>query len=280
MQIKRYDEFDNVNESVSGAAIIINILRALLIFVAYTKTLYAGTKNIDLNQEISEISGVNCPDIIEISPKKQEKTPVACATPNKIFYDKQLKKILTHRELVAVILHELSHIKNRDSVTKQVLLAFPFIPIAMLDSWFLFFLLPFVNKILIERPYSRRQEYGADSFASKFGYGEELLSALVKITQHYSSKQPKREVKPEIKNSLLFKLIKKLFDLLATHPSLIDRIKKVRFYSEESPEDFIKRIERDINNNKMPDGYSGSFSEEMNKLREEMRKLREMSKPN
>ena len=249
MKIKKFEEFDKINEGI-GLTILSTfaiLVRSLIIYKTYKTNLPDSSIDIEMTQEISEIVGFRCPEVYSLR-KDKEKSPIACATINKIYYDKVLKEQLTHRELIAVLLHELSHVKSQDIAKKQILWLFPFIPIVLLDSWFLYFLLPMVTNLVFSGPYSRYAEYKSDSFAAKYGYGEDLSSALVKVG-HYFKKKSKNSIDKELRRESA--ILKKIVQLLSTHPTLVQRVKKL--YNKENPEDFIKKIEGQVKDNERND---------------------------
>lgn len=225
MIIKKYEEY---NEAVTTISIISILFRLVTLYKSYT-TQFKGSK-IDhkYTDEITKICGFKPADIYLLNSDQ-----LACATINRIYYSKNLEKYLSHREVIAVLLHEVSHIKNFDSLKIQILGIFPYIPVLILDSWLAYLLLPFVSGVLIKLPYQRYREYSADSFADKFGYGDELSSALAKLDYHYSP----------VKNNnmnILGKILSKLSPFLVAHPKTAKRISNIY---KGSPEEFMKKIE-------------------------------------
>lgn len=182
--IKKYEEFNAQNESVLTFFTIGNLIYRLYKIYQSVKIDF-GRRDVDLINEIKKITGkeynINC--IVE-------KTAGAWALTDKILYSSSLRRQLSHRELIAVILHETSHINNNDSAKKAVLSLFPTIPILLLDSWLGYFLIPIAFEAIINSPISKYNEYRADSEAKKYGYGEELASALVKLEEYENPSSP------------------------------------------------------------------------------------------
>jgi len=98
--------------------------------------------------------------------------PVAFSTKNMIFLSAGLTSLLTKKELEAVLLHELSHIKNRSSVLKlsRLLLKFS----------------PFSNFITLNKELSN-EEIKADATVIRIqGTKKYLNSAKLKVSKYCS----------------------------------------------------------------------------------------------
>ncbi len=225
--IKKYEEY---NESISTLTTLTIVFRLIVIYTSYI-TQFKGSKiDSKYTDEITKICGFKPADIYLLNSDR-----LACATINKIYYSKNLEKYLSHREVISVLLHEASHINNLDSLKIQILRIFPYIPVLILDTWLAYLLLPFVSGIFIRLPYERYREYSADSYAHKFGYGEDLASALAKIEYHYSP--PKKAKNKDL--SILGNILSKLIPLLSSHPKTAKRISNVY---KGNPEEFMKNI--------------------------------------
>lgn len=156
-----------------------------------------------------------------------------------IYISKALLNDLTHREAIAVLLHETGHYVNNDSnrvtymympINKLILfllfaIALASIPIAVI----LFFISESLFiKFLSKR--SHRAEFLADSFASELGYGKELISALNKFFNKI-----KEDVCKESKDKQVCEI--DLFDYYQTnksytsHPDFFER--EININSEE-----------------------------------------------
>lgn len=238
MKIKKFNEYEELNENIALEVLsTIGILFNFLKIYASFKITEKGSIDYTLMNELKEIIGREI-KIIRVEGKKK-KNP-AFASSNTIFYDKGLVKYLTHRELLSIVLHESSHVTSKDVVKQTILKMFKFIPIILLDSWLLYILSPIVTGIVYISPYKRLCEYTADSIAKKYGYGEDLSSALIKINHYYGMESKDLGL---ITNKL-YKALEKLVNLLKSHPSLSNRIKKL--YDKENPQEFISKIKAEI----------------------------------
>ena len=150
-----------------------------------------------------------------------------------VFITKGLQKMLTEREIMAVLLHEAAH-SAQFHVVQQVAgqYGFFYILVKLLIKYggralttlptFLsvilvivtFFLAP---QILTARTLGRWHERIGDSYAVKHGYGKELISALRKITKHAMKE-------------CTSKFCKKMMDIMHAvdaHPPLKERVTQI-----------------------------------------------------
>ncbi len=161
-------------------------------------------------------------------------------------------ELLTHEELKGVIAHELSHVKNRDTLitTIAATIAGVISYIAQMAQWGLIFgtgtsekqgqnifslilmiiITPLVA-MLIQLAISRSREYQADaSGASLLQTGAPLASALRKLETSVKQK-PLRSTPVTNATSSLFIVnpftMKGLASLFSTHPSTDDRIQRL-----------------------------------------------------
>lgn len=239
MKIKKFSEYEEVNENIALEVLsTIGILFNFLKIYASFKITEKGSVDYTLMNELKEIIGREI-KIIRTEGKQKIKS-VVFASSNKIFYNEDLIENLTHRELLSVILHESSHVTSKDTTKQLILNMFKFIPIVLLDSWLLYILGPIVTGIVYMSPYKRLREYAADSVAKKYGYGEDLASALVKISHHYGIKAEDLS----LLSNKVYATMKKLVKLLQSHPNLSNRIKKL--YDKENPQEFISKIKAEI----------------------------------
>ena len=156
----------------------------------------------------------------------------AIIKPN-IFITDGLLKMVSDEELIAVMLHEAGHIKNYD-VLKTIGSHFSIIGLFLgamikIPSWGAVITYLIMNILLSSNFYQfvksrllgRPAEYRADSFAAKYGYSDQLISALNKIEvwiKHELEKRPCGE---------LCQKIRKLQEHLDDHPELKDRIESI-----------------------------------------------------
>ena len=150
-----------------------------------------------------------------------------------LFFD-QLK--LTSSELIGVLLHEIGHLTYHTSFFPSIFKQLFKIgtSIASRVSFFATLLrrIPvelgvtiWLTSMLCSRTISifeHMEEYSCDKFAIKYGYGDELISAFIKLNEYTSGKfTTKRNI-----FSKLFNYVKTIFNI-STHPSDINRICKM-----------------------------------------------------
>ena len=109
-----------------------------------------------------------------------------------------------------------------------------------MGSWLLYFLMPIISNILYIKPHSRNFEYKSDSYANKFGYGEDMASALVKMIHEHEGDVMFHPTKDK---DVITSILKKFFGVLNTHPSLNDRIGKLY---KGDVDKFMKKMEDEI----------------------------------
>ena len=159
-----------------------------------------------------------------------------------VLFDTLIKN-LDIKEIVGVLGHELGHWKKWHFIFNltfslsnifiifyilqffinepTIFISFGFEEKSVFIGLFLFFLLytPFFFFINILQFYmSRKFEYQADNFSCELGYGEELKSALTKL-----SKENKSDLDPDP----LYSMIN------YTHPTLIERVRAINIYQDK-----------------------------------------------
>lgn len=82
-----------------------------------------------------------------------------------------------------------------------------------------FYLTTIMNVIPTKLVLGRIQEYRADSYPAKYGYGQDLISALQKLTKYYKEKKESY--------GLLHRIFLKLSSLIGEHPNLENRVKNI-----------------------------------------------------
>ncbi|RLD66647.1 MAG: hypothetical protein DRI84_04335 [Bacteroidetes bacterium] len=168
----------------------------------------------------------------------KEKIPNAFVIMGKhIFITTGLEKILTERELMAVMLHELHHLKNND-VLKTVIgkhslggillgacaLFGGAASVAVGLILYMIFGMAFIN-IMMNRLLGRRQEIKADNYAVKFGYADELVSALNKLEKVFN--KLKAQMRQGKDCGKLCKLGEKINEKMDEHPPLKQRTEQI-----------------------------------------------------
>ena len=154
-----------------------------------------------------------------------------CMVKPYVFISIGLIKMLTPRETTAIILHEAAHISNKDlwfdliaknSISAIILsvVAAASGPIALSLTMFLYYILDgdkIVDKIFA-RTVERFEEKRADSFPVKYGYADDMISALQKLNKWITkmlANQPCGKI---------CKIKRKLEDIFDEHPPVKQRI--------------------------------------------------------
>lgn len=168
----------------------------------------------------------------------------------KLFF-KKLK--LTSSELVGIILHEIGHLSYHTSFVPNLFKHFMRISLSVVSKLnFLAWLTRIIPRdltfaigmtvVLCGRTLSifeHIEEYHCDKYAVKYGYGDELASAFIKLKEHTSGKfTTKRGIL-----SKLFNYVTTIFNT-SSHPTDINRICKLskqvqKEYHDEYP--FLKK---------------------------------------
>lgn len=136
-----------------------------------------------------------------------------------LFISTTLIEKMEDRELEAVILHEIGHIKNHHIKKSLFLKSLLLIAVSLIVCYLVMFeeinmlfvlllVALFVYVARINLYNSKKEEEQADLFVNSKGYGKELISALKKIGMEGSSEN-------------------KIDELLSTHPSTKKRISQI-----------------------------------------------------
>ena len=150
-----------------------------------------------------------------------------------VFITKPLVKMLTDREIMAVLLHEAAHSVGLHMIQQtaghygflticvQLFMKYGFGVYMALPSFLSYIMIVvffgLAPQILTARTLGRWHERVGDSYAVKHGYGKELISALRKMTKHMMKECTK-------------KFCKKMMDILHAidaHPPLKQRVKEI-----------------------------------------------------
>lgn len=163
------------------------------------------------------------------------------ASSNYIVYNPSFLNLFTEREMMAVLLHELYHVKNKDVVKKMMIHFFGHIPFIFWSNTGLYFLFFLFQRYF----YSQRQEFAADSYTKKYGYEADLASFFLKLEEMLNQDDRRNIFKDLLSNqaSDIFNIRKaftKFKDLIQTHPNAYKRIKnlysladnKVKFFED------------------------------------------------
>ncbi len=167
-----------------------------------------------------------------------------------IAFTSGILRALNDKELEGVAAHELAHVKNRDILISTVVacVAGVISYLSMMARWaaifggfggrdnnnsnvleflFLAILAPLLA-VLIQLAISRSREFEADASGSKFlGNSKGLASALKKLHSH---KRPMKFANPSTAHLFIVNPLsaKGLSGLFSTHPSLEDRLERLR----------------------------------------------------
>jgi len=146
-----------------------------------------------------------------------------------VFVTDGLIKLLSERELEAVLLHEVHHNKNKDTYKQLAykhsffyLIAFLALstnsfPLAIL----VFLLLTRVNDIAHARLLGRRAEAKADRHAVEHGYAKDLISALEKIDNFVKQQMRKKPC------GKICQIERKLSEMIDEHPTTKKRVELI-----------------------------------------------------
>lgn len=164
------------------------------------------------------------------------------ASSNYIVYNPSFLNLFTEREMMASLLHELYHVKNKDVVKKMMIYFFGHIPFIFWTNTGLYFLFFLFQRYF----YSQRQEFAADSYTKKFGYEADLASLFLKTEEILNQHDRKNIFKDLSSNQALDifnirKAFTKFKDLIQTHPSTYKRIKKL-YSLADNKEKFFEDI--------------------------------------
>ncbi len=136
---------------------------------------------------------------------------------------------LNEEEIMAILLHEASHSIDKDVIVQRLKSDVTVIPLVVgllttmvsivspITSLMLFVVIRIMFK-LSDSAWSKKDEYKSDDYAVKHGYGDELISALKKISVLHKVK-----IKTSCKG-LTCNIGRRVNDILSTHPDTRMRI--------------------------------------------------------
>lgn len=216
-----------------------------LLIGLYRKTMITE-KNSQLQSEFRKIlEGLGHPSNVYIEEMKEVEEPNAfCTIGSTLYYTKGLKKLLTKRELMAVLLHEYNHfrgfhvyismIQSISSKPLAVLIGSKYMKNKALTTatkvktFLLVLSFLFIYSIGFNITVGRLMEYTSDGFAAKSGYGDDLISGLKKLEAWYK----KRMGKPGRVEEILIRILMAIDE----HPSLEDRIEYILKHKKDPNE--------------------------------------------
>ena len=202
-------------------------------------------------REVAELSRMPMPRVYVI----QNDSPNAFATgrsPKKavVAVTTGIQRILTDRELRAVMGHEMGHVKNRDILTSSIVatVAGAISMIAQMLMWSSLFggrdenrnplitlvviLIAPIAATLMQLGISRQREYAADKTGAEVTRDPESLASALEKLQRGVQLRPMQETPAQEAVSALY-IVKPfagqgMSNLFSTHPPLEERIKRLR----------------------------------------------------
>jgi len=248
---------DNLQEFIDpliGSAVLgTGYLIGALAFFLWAGNEFAKSLKIDkkLSKRINEILGSGNKWIVHIYPSPTLNA-FALGMGRHIFVTDGLKKTLNQRELEAVMLHEIHHNKSKDTykslaykhsffylITYITLIsAIVSYPLAVLVFAFLIKSTNISHNIIL----GKRLEIKADKFTVEYGYGKDLVSALLKLEKH------SQKAKRKDPCGKWCQLENKVSEIIDEHPSTKKRVEvilrktgKVKGLSFVKIKDFIEK---------------------------------------
>ena len=191
----------------------------------------AGSDYIAEVKIVCEKSNIKIENILILyGENRVEAYTISSLTGYAIFIGKGYFKKMNPKELAAIIAHEIGHIKDRNFYLYQIIDTIHEIInliatlkilrkkkyefdriVSMFSLSFIFHANRFFYN-LIECYIRKINEYFADNYAKSIGYGDALASGFIKINDSDST-------------SIIHS---KVFQILFTHPPILDRIQKSR----------------------------------------------------
>lgn len=234
-KLNKKSEQEELNEQI-GLQLIFQGIMLFFTLVFITLLFFLASKpNDKLTRIAQKVTGENKWKVRILDSKVPNAMALAVGT-HIIFINKGLVKMLTERELIAVMLHEVKHMKTLDSLQKITIIGglpaflgilaarFAMNPTTMglsvacsLISVLCIMFLPTFVKVTL----GRWHETTADSYAVKFGYGKELASTLDKMDKWVKKEEAKHEC------GVICRLNKKIERTFDEHPETQVRIERI-----------------------------------------------------
>lgn len=232
-----YQENENLNEFGIFTSIVLLFLGIKIVwnltrlFIGLNQMRKNSEADLKLSNDLFHITGKRYD--IRIFDIKDSYNAFVCGGKS-IFITKDLKELLTPRELIAVCLHESKHLDNKHIYSTLFIKgSLPSLIFTTLYELFnatittvigpivgrmIFCFLSLFSRVVYNRTLGRLHETTADHNAVKYGYGPDLSSALQKLID--KSNEVKTKCGP------LCKIINKVEQSYDEHPPLKDRIQK------------------------------------------------------
>lgn len=220
-------------EIVIGGAIIQFIIYCIMLYRESSKMVDLSNENSKLTDKLTSIIGDG--NVWKVRLIDTNYVNAFTYGGKNLYITSELFKLLTEREILAVMLHEAGHSSYnhlwklqaiRQSGMASILYAIVVVssfasgPIGVIAYFtYRFYCMFIVNY------WSRVQEFDADDFAIKYGYGKDLSDALKKLGKAHGNQLGSC-------TSNWCKISRKMTILTSTHPELKDRIESALKKSE------------------------------------------------
>lgn len=229
---EQLQEIDPVT-AITIATLVPLAIQLSMLFLLFTAIKNAYKEDKRLSKKIKSILKDGKDWKVMVDTK--EKSPDAfCMVKPYIFISAGLIKIMNERELIAILLHESEHINNKDiwkklgyeSVFVGIILSTLLVisgPVGLALGMFAYFVLKGDDllHIIMNVTLGRFAEKRADSFPVKFGYADDMISALEKLEKIYQRSLAKKDCQT------VCKIMNKIDDALDEHPSTKTRVETI-----------------------------------------------------
>jgi Zn-dependent protease with chaperone function len=230
IQEDQIQEFEPITTTIAiGSTLVIANLITLLLASSELEKLFKVNK--PLTKRLNNILGTT--KWIVHLVRDSSPNAFSMGKGKHVFVTTGLQKIITKRELDAVLLHEVYHSKAlhtyKNLAYKYPLfylivaaaISLPFTGGVPILGILAFILMMKVHGIPYEITLGRHHEKKADEYAVRLGYGSELISVLKKTEKIYLKQMAKHEC------GRICKIVEKIEDVIDEHPSTKKRIKDI-----------------------------------------------------
>lgn len=231
-------EIEPITTVALGVATIAVLSNFIMLLFGSSGIINAVKVDKSLSKRINEILKSGNKWIVHIYPTK-EPNAFSLGFGKHIFVTTKLTELLNDDEVVAVLLHEAYH-SSKKHTPKQLAYKYPlYYLVALLGSTLLtstaliplailaMFIAHNVGDIVYDITIGRKMEYNADSFASKQGYGKQLISAFSKMEKWAISTIKKKPC------GRWCKIINKIDKAIDEHPDDRKRVENILRHTTE-----------------------------------------------
>ena len=223
-----------ISASIGALSVTILIPLAIqlaMIFVMFWAFQKASKEDKNLSKKLNNVlkDGKNWTVVVI-----KEKSPNAfCMIKPVVFVTSGLLRYLNDDEVMAVLLHEAGHINNKDLVktfianhtlAAMVMSAAAVIggPVAVYLVFQLYYLLGIkIVTVIFNRVLGRFHEKRADSYATKYGYADHMITALEKIEKYVQKEMNKQGC------GIMCRAERKISEAIDEHPPVKERIENI-----------------------------------------------------